>query len=504
MSSETRSAPYLSQPHDLALPRALTIAGSDSGAGAGIQADLKTFAALGVYGLSALTAVTAQNTQHVRAIQALPPELVEAQIDAVLEDIGADAAKTGMLSNAGVIKAVAQSARKWHLRLVVDPVMVATAGDRLLQAEALETLRDALLPLAEVVTPNLPEAEVLSGQQIETLDEMCAAARAIARLGPRHVVVKGGHRSGAPADVYFNGERCITLPGERIETPHTHGTGCTFSAAIAALLAQGLSVEDALFGAKKYVTEAIRRAPGIGRGHGPIGHLWNMTPPPPMRSSDLVSRLALHVLTDHEWSRGRDLLSVAAAALDGGATVIQLRDKTASTRALIEEGRLLRALTRERGALLIVNDRVDVALAVEADGAHIGPDDLPAALARQLLGPQRILGVSAGSVQEAKESAASGADYLGVGPIYATRTKADAGPAAGTQLLKEIAAQVSTPLVAIGGITPENAAAAIQAGAAGVAVISAVVAADDIAAAAGHLRQAVDVGLRSRKAAGGD
>ncbi|GAC1393473.1 MAG: bifunctional hydroxymethylpyrimidine kinase/phosphomethylpyrimidine kinase [Ktedonobacteraceae bacterium] len=256
------------------VPCALTIAGSDSGAGAGIQADLKTFAALGVYGLSALTAVTAQNTTGVRAAEELSPMLVEAQIDAVLEDIGAHVAKTGMLSSSAIIEAVAGRVRKWNLRLVVDPVMRAKGGDALLRPEAVATLCTLLLPLAEVVTPNLPEAEELTGRRVETLDDMREAARAIHALGPRHVVVKGGHCSAEPVDVYFNGETFTELHAERIQTLHTHGTGCTFSAAITAFLARGLPVQEAVTNAKRYITEAIRHAPGIGHGHGPVGHFW--------------------------------------------------------------------------------------------------------------------------------------------------------------------------------------------------------------------------------------
>lgn len=255
-------------------PRALTIAGSDSGAGAGIQADLKTFAALGVYGCSAITAITAQNTLGVQAYEEVSIPLIEAQIDAVMEDIGADAAKTGMLSSAPIIAAVAERARKWNLRLVVDPVMVAKGGDSLLQPEAVQSLKTLLLPLAEVVTPNLPEAEVLLGRRIETLDAMRDAARAVRDLGPRHVVIKGGHREEQPVDVYFDGESFVELWAERIQTPHTHGTGCTFSSAIAAYLARGASVADAVTGAKVYITQAIRFAPGIGHGHGPVAHFW--------------------------------------------------------------------------------------------------------------------------------------------------------------------------------------------------------------------------------------
>lgn len=256
------------------LPRALTIAGSDSGGGAGIQADLKTFASLGVYGLSALTAITAQNTEGVRAAEDVLPTLVEAQIDAVLEDIGADVAKTGMLSNPAIIEAVARRVQKWKLRLVVDPVMVAKGGAPLLRPEAVTTLRTLLLPLAEVVTPNLPEAEVLTGQHIETLEDMRVAARTIHAQGPRYVVVKGGHSATDPVDISFDGTSFTELRVRRIQTQHTHGTGCTFSAAITAFLAHGQSVDEAVTNAKHYITEAIRHAPGVGHGHGPVNHFW--------------------------------------------------------------------------------------------------------------------------------------------------------------------------------------------------------------------------------------
>ena len=256
------------------LARAMTIAGSDSGAGAGIQADLKTFAALGVYGTSAITAITAQNTEGVRAALDLPIDIIEMQIDAIMEDIGADAAKTGMLSSPAIIEAVAGRVKKWHLRLVVDPVMVAKGGASLLHPDAITTLRTVLLPLAEVVTPNIPEAEVLVGQPIHTLDDMRSAARAIHTLGPRYVVVKGGHSASDPIDIFFDGDAFVELRAERLETRHTHGTGCTFSAAIAAFLARGWSVEEAMIRAKRYITGAIRNAPGIGHGHGPVNHFW--------------------------------------------------------------------------------------------------------------------------------------------------------------------------------------------------------------------------------------
>ena len=252
---------------------ALTIAGSDSGGGAGIQADLKTFSALGVFGMSAITAITAQNTLGVTAVHEIPPEIVAAQIDAVLSDIGADAVKTGMISSSEIIRVVTAKVREHGIStLVVDPVMVATSGDRLLREDAVEALRSELLPLATVVTPNLPEAEVLVGREIAGLDAMREAARAIVGLGARSAIVKGGHLTGDAVDVFYDGSAFTELPARRIETTSTHGTGCTLASAIAALLARGESLEGAIRGAKAYVTEAIERAYPIGKGHGPVHH----------------------------------------------------------------------------------------------------------------------------------------------------------------------------------------------------------------------------------------
>lgn len=256
-------------------PRAMTIAGSDSGAGAGIQADLKTFAALGVYGTSTIVAITAQNTRGVLAIAEVPDEVVAAQIDAVMDDIGADAVKTGMLSSASIISTVADRLHAWGIEnVVVDPVMVAKSGDHLLHPSAIDTLKRELLPLALVVTPNLPEAGVLSGLPVGTNDEIRAAAAAIHALGPRFVVMKGGHRDRNPTDLVYDGTDYTELPGAWIETANTHGTGCTFSSAIAAWLAHGLPPVDAISRAKSFVTEALRASYPIGQGHSPVNHFF--------------------------------------------------------------------------------------------------------------------------------------------------------------------------------------------------------------------------------------
>ncbi len=256
------------------MKRCLTIAGSDSGGGAGIQADLKTFGALGVYGTSAVTAVTAQNTLVVSQIQEIRPELVAAQIDAVAEDIGIDAAKTGMLWSAETIRTVAAAVRRHRIpNLVVDPVTIAKTGARLMREDAFAALKADLLPLAEFVTPNLPEAEMLSGMKITDAEGMREAARRIHALGPRRVVIKGGHVEGPNAvDLYYDGKDFQELKEERIKTRSTHGTGCTFSAAIAAYLAHGLTPLDAVARAKEFLTAALRSAPDIGKGVGPLDH----------------------------------------------------------------------------------------------------------------------------------------------------------------------------------------------------------------------------------------
>ena len=261
------------------LPVALTIAGSDSGGGAGIQADLKTFAVLGVHGTCAITAITAQNTVTVTEILELPPSLVRAQIETVAGDLEIKAAKTGMLSSASIIAVVAGAVGDYRFPLVVDPVMVAKGGAKLLRDEAVEALRSRLLPLATVLTPNLPEAEVLLERPIKTLAERRQAAEDLVRLGPRAVVLKGGHGEEAEAiDILFDGDRSVELRVQRIQSRNTHGSGCVFSAAIAAELAKGMSLVEAVHEAKNFVTGAIRASIDIGSGHGPVNPAFRLSP----------------------------------------------------------------------------------------------------------------------------------------------------------------------------------------------------------------------------------
>ncbi|MGI6493076.1 MAG: bifunctional hydroxymethylpyrimidine kinase/phosphomethylpyrimidine kinase [Pelotomaculum sp.] len=255
---------------------ALTIAGSDSCGGAGIQADLKTFSALGVYGMSVITAITAQNTRGVFDVREMDAAIVKNQIDCLFDDIEINAVKIGMVSNAEIIRVIADCLRDKPVQVVVDPVMVSKSGYHLLRPEAKDELIKTLFPIATVVTPNIPEAELITSTRIETLADMELAARSIYKQGPQQVVVKGGHLSDAAIDVYYDGSRIKHLSGTRVDTKNTHGTGCTFSAAIAAHLARGYPVAEAVAHSKVYINDAILNAIDLGQGFGPTGHFYSL------------------------------------------------------------------------------------------------------------------------------------------------------------------------------------------------------------------------------------
>jgi len=259
------------------MKKVLTIAGSDSCGGAGIQADLKTFSAHGVFGMSVITAVTAQNTRGVFGVQDISAEMIQKQIEAILEDISVDAVKIGMVSKIETIKAISETLNRYSIRnLVVDPVMVSKSGYHLLQPEAKEALVKWLLPMAAVVTPNLPEAEVITGMKIHNLKEMEKAAVEIHRMGPDYVLIKGGHLEGEAVDVLYDGQAFIYYNFPRINTKNTHGTGCTLSSAIASNLAKGMSVNTAIERAKEYITIAIEHSFSIGKGVGPTHHFYEL------------------------------------------------------------------------------------------------------------------------------------------------------------------------------------------------------------------------------------
>lgn len=251
-------------------PVALSIAGSDPSGGAGIQADLKTFHQFGVYGEAVITLVTVQNSVRVSRVEVLSPALIAEQIAAVIEDIPPAAAKTGALGSAEVVRTVARAAAAFPFPLVVDPVMVSKHGLPLLPQDAVHALRDDLIPIAALVTPNVPEAEALTGNRIHTLDDMRAAAQHIYATGARAVLIKGGHMQGDAIDILFDDCGFAEFAAPRLGTHHTHGTGCTYSAAIASGLARGLPLHDAIGSAKRFVHEAIRTGPGLGRGSGPV------------------------------------------------------------------------------------------------------------------------------------------------------------------------------------------------------------------------------------------
>ncbi len=280
------------------IPCALTIAGSDSGGGAGIQADLKTFAALGVHGMSAITSITAQNTAKVTAIQDIPAEIIREQIRVVVEDIGVDAIKTGMLHTSDIIEAVADELSSIDAPIVVDPVAVAKSGARLIREDAIETLLTKLIPLALVVTPNAAEAEALTGVKIKTLDDQKRAAKMLVDRGARAAVVKGGHLTGRNVvDVLYHAEKFYYFEAPRVDTKNTHGTGCVFASAIAAGLAKGLSVSEAVKEAKTFVTQAIRNGLAIGSGHGPVNPVAMVLQDARRYRTLLTMREALELIT---------------------------------------------------------------------------------------------------------------------------------------------------------------------------------------------------------------
>lgn len=259
------------------MKKVLTIAGSDCSGGAGIQADLKTFSAHGVFGMSVIAAVTAQNTQRVIDVQDINPDIIEKQIDAIYEDIEVDAVKIGMLSKCAGVIAVASKAKQYKMKnMVVDPVMVSKSGYSLMKPDTISVLIKELIPLSTVVTPNIPEAEIISDTKIETLQDMEKAARIIYKMGPKNVLVKGGHLTTDATDVLFDGKEFTYYKAQRVNTKNTHGTGCTISSAIASNLALGMSITEAVDGAKKYVTQAIIHSLAIGNGSGPTNHFYEL------------------------------------------------------------------------------------------------------------------------------------------------------------------------------------------------------------------------------------
>ena len=455
-------------------PLALTIAGSDPSGGAGIQADLRTFAALGVVGVSVVTALTVQNSHGVQSVHPVEASVVAAQLEAILADARPDAVKIGMLGGAEQVRVVADILGRFPLdNIVLDPVLASTHGVPLLDEAGRALLVSELAPLCALVTPNQDEWRALPG-----LDKF-------------PVLVKGGHLPGDPVDLLQAPDGELRFPGPRVDTPHTHGTGCLLSSAIAAFLARGHTLSGAVGEAKRLLTAALHTPTVAGGGRGypdaRAAARWSVLPDAQTHTQRAANLRGLYVLTDPTLRPGRAAEDVTRAALAGGARIVQLRDKTLSTPDLIALAKRLLAITRPAHALLIINDRVDVAFAADADGVHLGPDDMHPRDARRLLGPHRLVGISISTPDEAR-GLTEYASYLGVGAIFGTMTKQDAGPAVGISRLRELrAAFPQMSLVAIGGIGIDNIQSVAEAGADSAAVVSAVTQAPDMQTAVSEL-----------------
>lgn len=447
--------------------KVLVIAGHDPSGGAGIQADARVIESFGVAAATVPTALTVQSSRGVTAVHPVEASILRAQLDALFDDVGSfDAVKIGMLGGAeqgSVIAAVLRE--RGAANVVLDPVLASSGGASLIGSTDPTTLITQLLPLVTLITPNGPELERLGG-----LDALAAT----------NVLAKGGHSGGDESidTLHLRDGRTIAFRAPRADVD-AHGTGCFLASAIAANLAKAHPLEEAVGIAKRSITSALQQIVRLGQGRGF---------PTPHAPRELLGKLrGIYVVTDATIRAGRSHVDIAAAALEGGATTIQLRDKRATFRQLARTADDLRILTRRYGALFIVNDRVDLTLACGADGVHLGPDDMHPADARRILGHDAIIGVSVSSVGEA-EPLAPYASYLGVGAIFGTATKADAGDAIGPAAIAEIKSRFPEhPIVAIGGINASNIAQTFAAGADAAAVVSAVVAADDMVAATRQL-----------------
>jgi len=499
-------------------PRVLIAAGSDSGGGAGIQADIKASLANGAFAMTAIGALTAQNTYGVTGVHVPPLSFFEEQMDTTLRDIGADAIKTGMLPSADQAAAVAERAARSGAALVVDPVMIAASGASLVASGSVRESARALFPMADVITPNLPEAAALLQCAIpEDLPAMHAVARGLyERFGPRAVLLKGGHLPGVSGagegakeavDVLFDGEVAFELYGPRVPTRNAHGTGCTLASSIASHLARGTGLLGAVVASKRYLSGALASSAALQIGTGPSGPLnhayrlgaW------PVRAKTVATDalglaeapraefdLSVYAVTDSAMNEaaGRTMEQVVKDAIRGGATIIQIREKGVSTKEFVDIANQAVAAACGTGVAIIINDRLDVALASNAHGLHVGQDDMDATTARRILGPDKILGVSCKTPAEARLAEKAGADYIGSGAVCGTSTKDTT--AIGIEGVAACVAAVRIPCVAIGGVKAEHCPALFgQAKCAGIAVVSAIFAQPDVEAATRSLADAV-------------
>ncbi|KAL3698551.1 hypothetical protein R1sor_012627 [Riccia sorocarpa] len=483
------------------VPRVLTVAGSDSGGGAGIQADIKTCAALGVFCTTAITALTAQNTIGVQGIYPVPVDFLAKQLQSVLSDIGADVVKTGMLPSAECIETLCSVLDSFPVRaVVVDPVMVSTSGDELAGAGILDALGKKLLPRTDVLTPNLPEAsKLLGGASVTTLEEMRKAAVEIHKMGPRYVLIKGGHLSGSDdmVDILYDGSEMHEYHASRIESRNTHGTGCSLASAIAAELAKGSHIRQAVQAAKEYVKETMQRSRELrlgGGSQGPLNHLHRLNHWESLgRSHFKPDSLLLYAVTDSSMNKhwGRSTSDAVKAVIEGGATIVQIREKEAESGDFLKEAEASLKVAREYGVPLVINDRLDIALACDADGVHLGQSDVPITRARAILGPNKIIGVSCKTPEQAQRAWEEGADYIGSGGVYPTNTKQN-NKTIGVEGLRKVCEASPLPVVAIGGIKENNVKEVMASPRPkqlqGVAVVSGLFNQPDVQVAAKHFR----------------
>ncbi len=460
-------------------PIVWTIAGSDSGGGAGIQADLKTMNALGVYGCSVITALTAQNTCGVQAIEYPSHAFLTAQLQSLAADFPPVAVKLGMLGDAEAIQQVAKHLSVLNTYVLCDPVMVSTSGQTLLAEAAVSSLKAHLLPLVDLLTPNLQEAEILTGRAIQTSLDMEIAARELLTLGPKSVLLKGGHFQGAfSQDYWTDGTQDAWLTSPRLDTSNTHGTGCTLSAALVSCVGLGMDIQDALIVAKAYVNQGLRLAPTIGSGCGPLAHLgWPEThqdlPWLTPNASDGQHRtlfpscgsepLGFYPIVDRfEWLE---------KLLPLGVSTIQLRIKDLSGEALEREISLASSYAQKFNCRLFINDHWQLALKYKAYGMHLGQEDLATADLKALQKAGLRLGISTHCYQEVARALAIRPSYVAVGPIFATTTKVMRFAPQGLEALQRWRHSLPYPLVAIGGIFLDSAPEILAAGADGIAVV---------------------------------
>lgn len=487
MKKQEETVVASSDRYEMRIPHVLSVAGSDSGAGAGIQADLKTCAARGVYCSTVITAITAQNTVGVQDVNIVPEGFVSEQLKSVLSDMQVDVVKTGMLPSTRIVQVLHQRLKEFPVQaLVVDPVMVSTSGDVLAGPTIVSVLQEELLPMADLVTPNLKEASaLLGGMPLKTISDMRHAATLIHQMGSKNVLVKGGDLPDSldAVDIFFDGKDLHELRSSRIKTCNTHGTGCSLASCIAAELAKGSSMFSAVKASKQFIERALKYSKDISIGNGPQGPFDHLCRLKSQEHSSYrqgyfnPADLFLYAVTDSGMNKrwDRSITDAVKAAVEGGATIVQIREKDAKTRDFLEAAKACMKICHAHGVPLLINDRIDIALACDADGVHVGQSDIPAHEVRSLLGPNKIIGVSCKTPEQAEQAWLDGADYIGCGGVYPTNTKAN-NLTVGIDGLKRVCLASKLPVVAIGGINQSNAAAVMEIGVPnlkGVAVVSA-------------------------------